>query len=76
VLPGAKSKTDDKNVALRDVYDQLCKEGVQGLQYCPCDTLLGTDGEATVDGTHPTDLGFVRMADAIEPFLKTALEKR
>ena len=33
-------------------------------------------GEATVDGTHPTDLGFARMADAIEPTLRRALKLR
>ena len=31
-------------------------------------------GEGTVDGTHPTDLGFLRMADAIEPTLRRALK--
>jgi hypothetical protein len=39
----------------------------------PGDNLLGDDGEATVDGSHPTDLGFVRQADrfqeALEPLL-------
>lgn len=29
--------------------------------------------ECTVDGSHPTDLGFLRMADALEPVLKTIL---
>ncbi|TMV43350.1 hypothetical protein FE783_35555 [Paenibacillus mesophilus] len=29
--------------------------------------------ECTVDGSHPTDLGFLRMADALEPVLKTLL---
>lgn len=42
--------------------------------YCvPGETLLGEDGEATVDGTHPTDVGFLRMADALEPVLRRAL---
>ena len=40
---------------------------------------LGTDftadgGDATVDGTHPTDLGFVLMADAFEPHIRRALQ--
>jgi hypothetical protein len=26
--------------------------------------LLGLDGEDTVDGSHPTDLGFMRQASA------------
>lgn len=29
--------------------------------------------ECTVDGAHPTDLGFLRMAEALEPSLKTLL---
>ncbi len=34
-------------------------------------TLLGEHGdECTVDGVHPTDLGFMRMADALEPVLR------
>jgi len=44
--------------------------------YLPCGNLLGHDEEATVDGTHPTDLGFMRMADAMEPILRQALGVR
>jgi len=46
------------------------------LFYVRGEKLLGDDGEATVDGTHPTDLGFVGRADAIEPVLKRALKAR
>jgi hypothetical protein len=36
--------------------------------------LLGDDfDECTVDGSHCTDLGFLRMADTLEPVLKTIL---
>jgi len=44
-----------------------------GLSYIEGGDLLGDDGEATVDGSHPTDLGMVRMADAVEPFLRNIL---
>ena len=37
------------------------------------DNLLGHDTEATVDGVHPNDLGFMRMADVIEPVLRKIL---
>jgi hypothetical protein len=40
----------------------------------PGESLLGSDGEATVDGTHPTDLGFDRMADAFAPVLRRVLD--
>jgi lysophospholipase L1-like esterase len=43
------------------------------LHYVPGESLLGEDGEATVDGTHPTDVGFLRIADALEPVLRKAM---
>lgn len=62
-----------KNAALRAAYERLMKAGVEHLHYVPSDGLLGDDDEATVDGTHPTDLGFVRMVDAFEPVLRRLL---
>jgi len=64
----------EDNARLGEVYAQLVKAGQRKLFYVPAAKLLGTDGEATVDGTHPTDLGFMRMADAIEPVLRRALK--
>ena len=37
-----------------------------------CD-LAADGGETTVDGVHPTDVGFIRLADALEPYLKKVL---
>lgn len=59
--------------ALKTGYDHLISAGVTGLYYIPGETLLAADGEGTVDGSHPTDLGFVQQADAMEPILKEAL---
>jgi lysophospholipase L1-like esterase len=61
------------NARLREVYERLTKAGDKHLLYVPAKELIGKDGEGTVDGTHPTDLGFMRMADAIEPALRHAL---
>ena len=47
---------------------------MRGLHYVDGDGLFGDDGEGTVDGSHPTDLGFERQADALEPVLRAALE--
>lgn len=33
--------------------------------YLANDDLIGSDGEATVDGIHFTDLGFLRFADKL-----------
>ncbi|MFN7138895.1 MAG: SGNH/GDSL hydrolase family protein [Limisphaerales bacterium] len=61
------------NAALRQVYEQLTADGVKNLHYIPGDELLGPDGEGTVDGTHPNDLGFIRMAEKMEPVLRSLL---
>lgn len=37
--------------------------------------LLGSDHLATADGTHPTDLGFTRMLNRIEPQIRKILAK-
>ncbi len=72
-LPASREAYESKNAALQAAYDHLLAEGVTGLTYVPCTELLGDDGEATVDGTHPTDLGFLRYADAIAPVLRGVL---
>ncbi|HEY9285118.1 MAG TPA: SGNH/GDSL hydrolase family protein [Pyrinomonadaceae bacterium] len=50
---------------LRDVYRRVVEGGLKHISYVAGDRLLGDDGEATVDGTHPTDLGFVRLAEVL-----------
>jgi lysophospholipase L1-like esterase len=64
----------EKNAALRSIFLKLRKAGDRKLYYVPATNLLGADGEATVDGTHPTDLGFLRMAETIAPVLRRALK--
>lgn len=54
----------------RNVYEKLLAEGWKNLHYIANTHLLGDDGEGTVDGAHPTDLGFFRMAAAIEPTIR------
>jgi hypothetical protein len=72
-LPGARSGYRSKNAAFRAQYEALVAEGVKGLTYVAGDPLFGDDGEATVDGTHATDLGFLRMAEGLAPVLAEAL---
>ncbi len=64
-----------KNEAVREGYASLVNEGVKGLYYVPFDDLLGDDSLGTVDGTHPTDVGMMRIAEAIEPAIRKALSK-
>jgi len=62
-----------KNAALQAAYKELTASGIQKLFYIAGAGLLGDDDEATVDGTHPTDLGMMRMAGTMEPVLRQAL---
>ena len=54
---------------LTAAFGQLTGEGDANLHYLGHRDLLGDDDEGTVDSSHPTDLGFVRMADRLEPVL-------
>ena len=59
-----------KNEQLRSVYGRMLAGGWKNLHYIPGDNLLGDDNDATVDGGHPTDAGFLRMAAVIGEHLK------
>jgi lysophospholipase L1-like esterase len=68
-----RERNRTNHIAFQREHAALLDAGVRGLHYVPGDGLLGDDGEGAVDGSHPTDLGFVRMADALEPVLRALL---
>ncbi|MBM4040994.1 MAG: hypothetical protein FJ290_21045 [Planctomycetes bacterium] len=70
LLPSQRTRNEASRTALRKAFDALVAAGVQGLTLVQGERLLGDDAEATVDGSHPTDLGFLRIADVLEPVLK------
>jgi lysophospholipase L1-like esterase len=58
----------------RAVVTRLQKAGDKRLFFQDGSTLLGDDWhESTVDGSHPTDLGFQRMAEHLEPVIRSIL---
>lgn len=60
--PERAERNRESRDALRNVFARLKGEGVKELHYLAGDSLLGQDGDDTVDGSHPTDLGFFRQA--------------
>lgn len=70
---GILKTSQRKRTELRRAFDTLTAQGVANLHYQTGDDLIGTDGEGTVDGSHPNDLGMMRYADALEPVLRTLL---
>lgn len=76
VLPAVAKRNADSRAALKKAFDALVAGGDANLHYLRGDGLLGDDGEGTVDGSHPTDLGFLRQADAFAGALKPLLAPR
>jgi hypothetical protein len=60
--------------ALRKIYNQLKSAGDKHLYYLEGENLLGDDNEGTVDSSHPSDLGFMRQADAFAKVLGPILD--
>jgi acetyl esterase/lipase len=73
LVASKQQRNTDSRVALRKAYERLTAAGVTGLTYLEGEHLLGEDGEGTVDSSHPTDLGFVRQADAFQAALEPLL---
>jgi len=78
--PARAARNRENRMALNRAFGELHAAGVKHLFYLPGELLLGRDGEDTVDGSHPTDLGFARQAKAflqvLEPILGAAAEPK
>ena len=70
---GAERIVKAKNDAQLRLYEKLKKAGEKKIYFVYGDGMLGNDGEATVDGTHFTDLGMKRYAEHIYPTIVKAL---
>ena len=72
-VSSTRLRIDSINNAFLDGYHALQKDGVKELYYLPAKEQIGNDGEATVDGAHLTDLGFVRLSQKLEEKLRLIL---
>jgi lysophospholipase L1-like esterase len=75
LVPSRKERYTSSNAAFREAFLNLKKSGVKNLEYVTSENLIGDDGEGTVDGTHPNDVGFMRMTEKIGPVVKKQLKK-
>jgi hypothetical protein len=69
-----RERNETNHTAMRAVYAKLQRDKVPHLLYLKADNLLGQDGEATIDGSHPTDLGFLRQATEFQKALRKVLK--
>jgi len=64
-----------KNQTLNEIFNSLKKKGEKDIYLIHSEKMIGEDGEATVDGIHFTDLGMMRYADLITPFIKKMIKR-
>jgi len=68
-------KTNQGNVELRKIYQRLKNQKIPEIYYLPGESQFAGKENGTVDGVHPTDLGFYRMSKAYYPVMKKILNK-
>lgn len=65
---------NEKNELLKQIFQEEKKKGDKNIFYVKADNLIGDNKEATVDGVHLTDLGFLRMAENLYPVLQKRIK--
>jgi len=65
-----------KGYILRSIYEKLKKQDIKNLYFLSNESMLGKDGEGTVDGCHPNDLGMMRQADVFIKALLPILQRQ
>ncbi len=63
----------EKGTILRRICEDLKAEGITDLHFLSNRDMLGTDGDGTVDGCHPNDIGMRRQATVFRKSLATIL---
>ena len=66
-------ETKKQAAAVQEIKERMKTD--KNIYFIPSDEFLGHDHIATSDGSHPTDLGFTRMLDAISPKILKILRK-
>jgi lysophospholipase L1-like esterase len=64
----------EKNLTLHRIFTEQKSKGDRHIYYMKADKLIGEDHEATVDGVHLTDLGFLRISQNLCPVLRKLIK--
>jgi len=75
IFPGHQHVYDarmERKQFQQSLVNELRSKGDHNIHFFDGSDLLGGNdfNECTVDGSHPTDLGYLRMADGLEPVFK------
>ncbi|MGV8137329.1 MAG: SGNH/GDSL hydrolase family protein [Mangrovibacterium sp.] len=63
-----------QNETLFRIFNEQKKKGDKNIFYLKSDKLIGDDSEATVDGVHLTDMGFVRISQSMFPVIRKLID--
>lgn len=63
-----------KGAILRTIYKKLKSNGITNLHFLSNRDMLGEDGDGTVDGVHPNDVGMMRQAAIFRKSLAAILD--
>ena len=66
-------RVTEANAVLAKIHADRVAAGDGAVMLVEACDLTTDGGESTVDGVHPTDLGFVMLADKLEPQLRQAI---
>ena len=73
VLHTEHRRWTDESALIRELYAKLAGEGWQKLYYLDCAGMFSGNGEGTVDGVHPNDVGMAEMAECYGRAVREAL---
>ncbi len=76
LVPGRSWHHNAVRTELKAAYERLKNSGAENLYYIEGEHLFGDDGEGSVDGSHPTDLGFMRQAEIFAQVLGPLLKAK
>lgn len=72
---GSASYIRKQNQTLQLAYKKAVDSGMARIFYLKGDSLIGDDHEGTVDGTHLSDLGMMRIAERIQHEIQKIMQK-
>jgi len=64
----------DKNTTVLKIYESLKQRGEKEIYFLSSKDMIGSDGEATVDGIHFSDLGFMRYTELLYPLIEQIIK--
>lgn len=73
ILPARDAHHTANHQALREAFKSLQEQGIENIFYIEGDQLYGSDGDGATDGSHASDLGFMRQAEVFAPIVSRAI---